>query len=410
MARIKILVAGDPGSIHTNRFVSLLQEIGYDVRVFQSENTYWQEEHLRNTVLYVSSFVASPENGNTLKICSPCELNYNKNLSFFLYAVKSIFAFCGIPFRVRERKYELAKVIRKWRPDLIFSLKMQNDGYTVSETKELMKGAFSTPWVHFNWGTDIELFGKHPHYIFEHLPKINKMLSQCNFHIADCKRDVRQAADFGFTGTSLGECLATGGFDLEYLQEIKQVSGNKRDVILVKGRDGGFVGKAFNVLAALHRIPNLIKSYQIKIIMPTDDVKGAASFLSRLDGINYEIVPRLPYRELLALFGRSRIAISASDVDGTPSFLVEAMAMGVLPIHSDMESARELVVDGVNGLLFSVDNINELVIQIKRGLADDNLVEKAKILNWEIVEEKMNRDKIRNRIKYLVEERILVNR
>jgi glycosyltransferase involved in cell wall biosynthesis len=407
MARIKILIAGDPASIHTNRFVSLLQEIGYDVRIFQSEEYYWQEEHLRNTVVYVSSFAAAPVNNNVLKVTSPCEMSYHGWLSFIHQSSRKLSDFTGIPFQTGQRKCQLEKVIRGWRPDIIFSLKMQNDGYTVSGARDLFPEGFGVPWVHFNWGTDIEFFGKHPDYAAEHLPRIRKILAQCDFHVADCKRDARQAIELGFRGTSLGDCLANGGFDLAELRGIRREAGDARDVILVKGREGGFVGKAFNVLTALHRISKLLSGYRIKIIMPTENVRGAADFLSRLDGIAYEVVPRLPYRDLLALFARSRIAISASDVDGTPSFLTESMAMGALPIHSDMESVREWVTDGVNGLLFPVDDVDSLGSLIERALADDQLVEQARVENWKIAEARMDRDKIREHVRSLVEGRIL---
>src|SRR5436853_233428 len=83
MERLKILVAGDPASIHANRFVNLLQEIGYEVRIFQSEHYYSQEEHLRNTVVYVSNFDLSgpaqaPQNGNTLIAFSPQEMSFDR--------------------------------------------------------------------------------------------------------------------------------------------------------------------------------------------------------------------------------------------------------------------------------------------------------------------------------------------
>lgn len=412
MAKIKILVVGDPASIHASRFVSLLQEIGYEVRVFQSQHAYLQDEHLKNTIIYVSYFSARPENGNILKASYPIDINFNKFCyNFMRLLMKTRFK---THFINRSRKDDLIKVLLKWQPDIVFSLKMQNDGYTVSEAKDKLKDKFKPKWIHFNWGTDIEFFGKHHNYKAEHLPKIKKLLSLCDFHIADCKRDVRQAVEFGFRGVSLGECLAPGGFDLSYLFDIREeISRNginkKRDVILIKGRQGGLVGKAFNVLAAMHKLPNLIRKYKIKIIMCGDDVQGAAAFLSQIDNINYEVIPRLKYRELLELFARSRIAISASDVDGTPSFLIEAMAMGALPIHSDMESIREWIDNCTNGLLFPVDDIPALTRCIKKALEDDNLIENARNINWRITNERMDREKTKAHIKNLIENTVLKN-
>lgn len=410
MDKIKILVVGDSASIHTGRFVALLQEIGYDVKVFQSEFFYSQEEHLCNTVLHVAVTYATPANGNQLKshywILNPLvRLLTRKPLISRLFAV----AFHRYSGKIQMmRANHLAKLIKRWQPEIVFSLKMQNDGYTMCKARKLLGNGWKSKWVHFNWGTDIEFFGKNPAYAPKHLPLIRELLSTCDYHIADCKRDARQAAEFGFRGVSLGDCLAPGGFDLKYLEDIKSENmKSERNIILIKGRQEGLVGKAYNVLAALHRIPHLLKNYQIKIVMATPEAIHVADFLTKIDGINYEIMPRLPYRELLDLFGRSRIAISASDVDGTPSFLIESMSMGALPIHSDMESVREWVEHGINGLLFPVDDISTLTHCIEESLQNNALVDSARIKNWVIATDRMDRQKIKLHIKDLIENSIL---
>jgi Glycosyltransferase len=413
MARLKILVVGDPASIHTNRFVGLLQEIGYDVRVFQSEIWYNQEEHLRGVVLYTAFPDEPPRNGNTLRICYPFEVNCNAFMQLLGRYPLGLKLFCKTVAKLigrRPRVNDLIHVVKKWQPAIVFSLKMQNDGYLVSLAKQLMGKNFTPKWVHFNWGTDIEFFGKHQDYAAEHLPKIMQLLSLCDYHIADCQRDARQAVTFGFKGESLGTCLAHGGFDLAYLEKIRDENSGKRDIILIKGRQGGYVGKAFNVLAALHKIPDLLRGYKIKIMMPSTDVKGVAAFLKQIDGIDYEIVSKLPYRELLALFAQSKIAVAASDVDGTPSFLVEAMAMGAFPIHSDMESIREWVQDGVNGLLFPVNDIPALNACITKALNDEDMLIKAQKVNWDITKHRMDRSRLRDHIKALIEGKVLKSR
>lgn len=402
MDKIKILIAGDPGSIHTSRFVSLLQEIGYNIRVFQSEHQYLQDEHLHNVIIYVSRFFGLPKNGNTLRVTTPFELDFPSG-GLPGYPTRLVLGIYRSFFKTNSREVDLAKTILKWKPDIVFSLKMQNDGYTVSNAKKILGADFKTKWVHFNWGTDIEFFGKHPDYADEHLPKIREVLSGCDFHVADCMRDVKQAVDFGFRGRSLGMCLANGGYDLSVLSKVRKNAAPKRDVILVKGRQGGFVGKAFNILEALHRIPQVANQYKIKIILANPDTKGAAMILSRIDGIQYEVLSQLPYQELLALYATSRMAISASDVDGTPSFLTEAMVMGALPIHSDMDSVREWIADGKNGLLFPVDDIAALASCIERAHIDEQLIESARAINWEIANARMDRNKIRLDIAKLIE-------
>lgn len=407
MARLKILVAGDPGSIHANRFVALLQELGYDVRLFQSARHYWLEEHLHNTVVYVERFSSPPINGNTLKVLHPFEMGYRFCLSILHQGYDYLLKELRKVVTCRPRCDDLLKVLRGWRPDVVFSLKMQDDGYTVAAARAAMGKSFPAKWVHFSWGTDMEFFGKHPDYAQEHLPRIRNVLALCDYHLADTDRDIRQARDFGFQGIDLGSMVAHGGFDLEQMSALRQPEGRGRDVILVKGREGGLVGRAFNVLAALHRCQEQLRGYKIRVIMPTDNVRGATAFLRQLDSLDIEVCGRLTYEELLKLYGRSIMAISASDVDGTPSFLAEAMCMGALPVHSDMESVREWIDDGCNGLLFPVDDIDALCHCIERGIKDNELLVSAARLNEKIAGERMARDLLREKVRRMIEKIVL---
>lgn len=405
-SQIKILVVGDPFSIHCNRFVNLLQETGYQVRLFSCEFFYNIEEHLKDIILYVDQPKIGPVRGVRIKTTWPLEMDCFRWPKSYSLLNK----FFGTGSKKRPREKELARVIGKWRPHVVFSLKMQNEGYTVSKTRELMGDGFTSKWIHFNWGTDIEFFGKHPDYVQAHLPKIKKVLELCDFHIADCHRDAVQALKLGLKGLQLGVCLANGGFDLDTLQTIGDEADKSRKVILIKGRQGGYVGKAFHVLHALRMVPReLLEGYKIRVIMATPDVSGAAQFLSYLDGLDYKVIPRVDYRYLLGLFASSRIAISASDVDGSPVFLAESMAMGAFPIHSDMDSVREWVRHGENGFLFPVDDIQALSNCIIDALRQDRLMESAREINLRITKERMNRDNIRQFIKDTIEQKVLKN-
>lgn len=393
---MKILVAAESGSIHATRFVSMLQDLGHEVRLFLCEQWYWQEEHLHGTTIYVAFPTArnAPTNANTLIVTYPEE--------------RAVPSGGGAYERMREaaerdnagrpRSLELAGVLGRFRPDVVISCKMQSEGYTVAETKERMGAAFPCPWIHFCWGTDIEFFGKHPDYAGEHRPRIEHALSRCDFLFADTRRDLREARSFGFRGEVLGSFLAHGGFSLKRLEALRRKAPARRDVILVKGRQGGYVGHAMNILAALEAMPDRLRGYRVMVMMATPDVVEHAKGPGRAAGVDYEILRRLPYADLLELYGRTRIAISATDVDGTPSFLVEAMAMGALPIHSDMESVREWVVDGSNGLLFPVADVEALRRQVERGLTDDALCRQAAADNWAITRSRMDRGAIADKV------------
>jgi glycosyltransferase involved in cell wall biosynthesis len=388
---LRILIVGDPNSIHTSRFIGLLQELDHDVHIFQSEQYYWQEEQLNNVNIYVSHPEEAPKRNNRLIVTWPAFFEVREAKPF----AEAIAAWSKHANAQRPREAELARVIQRIAPDAIFSLKMQNDGYTVAKAKAMLTGEFSAPWIHFAWGTDIEFFGKDPGYSPAHLPRIQNVLEHCDFLITDTSRDALQAADFGFKGQFLGIMPAFGGFDLDLVDEVLATAPPKRDVILVKARQGGYIGKGLNILRAIESMPELFRNYRIVLVVRTVEVVRHLEELDPALGISYETPSHMSYAELLRLFSCARLAISATDVDGSPAFLLEAMAMGALPVHSDMASVREWVKPGSNGLLFPVDDADALTAAIVRGLNDENLFNRAFELNTMIVRERLDRKKVR---------------
>ena len=64
--------------------------------------------------------------------------------------------------------------------------------------------------------------------------------------------------------------------------------------------------------------------------------------------------------------------ISAAIHDGTPNSVLESMALGCVPVVGDIESLREWIVDGENGLLMNPNNPSSIATGILRALRDDD--------------------------------------
>lgn len=405
---LKILVVGTAASIHTGRFVLLLQEIGYEVRLFNHSLDYAEDEHIRDIHVYV------PQQGGS---------NYGNTLEKWPqpFLKKLMLKIWGLRHRFQkniDQKFHawatrndqlatssLIRIVEEWQPSLVISLKMQNDGYTVANARKSIGMQFP-PWLHFNWGTDIAYYGCDPVVQPFHLDRIQSVLSLCDFHIADCMRDVRLAQEFGLCGESLGSCVATGGFDLAHLSTIRTIDQPHRKIILVKGRHWPPVALGMNIVHALADLKNELKDLTVKFIMCTPDVERAVRSLADA-GAPFEVVPRLPYEELLAEFAQARVTISATTVDGTPLFLAETIAMGAVPIHSDLDSVREWVEDGENGLLFAANSIEDLKLKIRRAILDDAFIESAAKKNFHIASERLDRSQIREQVRDLIDARIM---
>ena len=94
------------------------------------------------------------------------------------------------------------------------------------------------------------------------------------------------------------------------------------------------------------------------------------------------------------LFRESQIVISPSMHDGTPNTLLEAMACGCLPVVGDIESLREWITPGVNGLLVDPDDPQELAQAICEGLQNPELRARAQIENARLVADRAEYGKV----------------
>ena len=91
------------------------------------------------------------------------------------------------------------------------------------------------------------------------------------------------------------------------------------------------------------------------------------------------------HEEMADLLSKAEIYISTSLDDGTSVSLLEAMASGAFPIVTDIPSNREWIKDGENGFLFPTSNERLLAVRIIEALRNEELREKAREMNLEMV-------------------------
>lgn len=72
---------------------------------------------------------------------------------------------------------------------------------------------------------------------------------------------------------------------------------------------------------------------------------------ARENNININIINSVPYNKLPAIYNASDIFILSSKIEGHPKVLLEAMASGLPVICTKVEGAREIIKNGLNGLL-----------------------------------------------------------
>ncbi|MBI2330847.1 MAG: glycosyltransferase, partial [Chloroflexi bacterium] len=106
-----------------------------------------------------------------------------------------------------------------------------------------------------------------------------------------------------------------------------------------------------------------------------------------LEGI-VELLPKLSQPDLAAQFRRAQVVCSPSEHDGTPNTLLEAMACGCFPVAGDLESLREWITPGENGLLVPPADAGALAAALLRALGDAELRRQARALNARLVAER----------------------
>jgi glycosyltransferase involved in cell wall biosynthesis len=101
-----------------------------------------------------------------------------------------------------------------------------------------------------------------------------------------------------------------------------------------------------------------------------------------------ELLPGRPHAQMADLFRAAQIVVSPSTHDGTPNTLLEAMACGCFPVAGDLDSIREWIKPGENGLLVDPGDPQALAAAILLGLNDAALRQQTAEKNAVIIAER----------------------
>lgn len=114
------------------------------------------------------------------------------------------------------------------------------------------------------------------------------------------------------------------------------------------------------------------------------------------------IVGALDHAAIPGLLAGSDVFVSASRVDGTSSALLEALAVGLVPVVSDIAANRAWVDHGSNGLLFPPGDAAALAEALGRAVGDAALIERARVTGRARVERDGDLDRNLDRLTALL--------
>jgi glycosyltransferase involved in cell wall biosynthesis len=93
------------------------------------------------------------------------------------------------------------------------------------------------------------------------------------------------------------------------------------------------------------------------------------------------------------------VYVSLSSHDGTANSFLEALSCGCFPVVGDIESLREWLTGGVNGLLVDPHEHAAAAGAITQALSDESLLTSARQKNVEMIKQRADVDLVSQQVK-----------
>jgi len=371
--KIRILIVSEAASSHTARWINQLEGTEFEPHLFQAGPPSGINPLLRYGVVHYPG-ETSPPAGVELRPYCP-EPDSGEALA------------CAPA---------LAGLLERLEPALIHShglnINWRNLMLPVAQVLAGLSWTDRWPWLYSSWGTDLDFW---PGMSSEHSKDVADVLPLCRFMTNECLRDTLLARRFGFRGNFLGLFPDYGGVDFAELESLGALPAPKgRKGIFLKGRDvggvgGDPVGRAMVAMDAFELAGDCLSDVPILVAQASPNVRDRVRELAR-SGFRIRVLDHLPYGELLRAMASCSIFMAMTSNDGLPSTLVEAMSMGLFPIHSDLEPIREWVDNGFNGLLVPHDDAQETARALRWALGHDEEVLRGAKENESLMRRRMD--------------------
>lgn len=275
---------------------------------------------------------------------------------------------------------QLNEIVDEVQPDLIHAMRVPYEGILASTAKKLAPENFP-PLLISIWGNDFTLHAPASPLMRKYTRQTMRLADALH---ADCHRDIRLAEEWGFDATLPNIVLpGAGGIDRRVFYPSLKRGESHPTIINPRGFRNYIRNDTF-----FKAIPLVLKEYpDAEFICPT--MRGEAQaedWVKKLGvGKSTTLTKPLNRTQLAEAFRRAQILVSPSTHDGTPNSLLEGMACGCYPIAGDLESIREWITPGVNGLLIDPADEVELAKAIVCSLNDESSRKRAFKENQKII-------------------------
>lgn len=278
------------------------------------------------------------------------------------------------PIKVSWLARRARRLVEEIRPQLLHSLRLPIEGYLGSSTR-------FRPHVISAWGNDFTLYADR---FWLHRRAARIAVAHCDGFVADAAADLDRARQYGLSGQPTALLPGAGGVK----PEIFHPGEAERAPLIVNPR--GFRRYVRN--DTFWRACRLVADADPSVRFVGVAMKGWPKIEQMVRELGIEkfttLTPPLPRHELAEFYRRATLTVSPTMHDGTPNTLLEAMATGCLPVCGDLPSVREWIRPGENGLLCDVTRPEPLAEAMLRGLRDQTLRGRARVLNPAIIRQR----------------------
>jgi glycosyltransferase involved in cell wall biosynthesis len=293
--------------------------------------------------------------------------------SRFLHLRNEIRHWLG-PLTIPRAGERLRGLVERVQPDLVHALRIPYEGMLAANA------SLRVPLVISVWGNDFTLHGPSTPLMRQHT---QWAMSVADALHADCQRDIRLAREWGLRADA--PTLVTpgsGGIDMDVFHPPAQLS--EAPVIF---NPRGFRAYVRND-TFFQSVPLVLKEFpNAKFVCASMAGQPEALEWIRDLGIerSVELLEPRPQTAMAEVYREAMVLASPSTHDGTPNTLLEGMACGCFPIVGDLESLREWIRDGENGLLVDPASPSALAAAVIAAIKKKDLRAKAAGLNRELI-------------------------
>jgi glycosyltransferase involved in cell wall biosynthesis len=351
---------------------------------------------------WIKHFI-KPENEIFIASTFDCELDFPARLMFTPVAFSAAKKKTSAPSSASSLTLNLRTALRQWlgpltipasarklrkfideiQPDLIHAMRIPYEGMLTASALQNGRGTLAPTFIASVWGNDFTL----------HAPSTPLMKSYTKFVLqkvdalhADTNRDIKLAREWGFPEEKLSLVApGNGGVRRDVFYAPKELVKNP---IIINPRG---VRPYVRNDSFFKAIPIVLAKYPEAKFLCTS-MQGETQAIKWMSELNIshavELLPAIEYQKMGELFRSAQIIVSPSIHDGTPNSLIEAMACGCFPVAGDLESIREWITHGQNGLLFDSNDPQSIADAITLGLEREDLRRDAAGLNAKLISAK----------------------